>query len=260
MLVSGLPKREVPLIPPEPTPKISHYIYLTCTYYALRHNCTCTLQQLIFILESCSVQEAMRLIGGQNKLEGRVEFCFGGVWGTVCDDFWGSSDAQVVCSQLGYNTAGMLGQWLHYILIIMLLFFLKIYAFVGALAFSTAYFGQGAGPILLDNVLCAGNESSLLECNHIFNQSNCAHTADAGVRCQREWTCRYMYTVEPVYPDPGKCGQLRKMDTKPWSRIASHLPWIALNCTTIVQPDDAWLVINYWLHSLIMRSLIGPPN
>ena len=54
--------------------------------------------------------------------------------------------------------------------------------FSGALAFSTAYFGKGAGPIL-DNVHCNGIESSLLDCNHL-NQSNCAHNADAGVRCK----------------------------------------------------------------------------
>ncbi len=51
------------------------------------------------------IQGEIRLQGGTTT-QGRVEICNVNIWGTVCDDFWGAPDAQVVCRQLGLSTTG----------------------------------------------------------------------------------------------------------------------------------------------------------
>ena len=52
-----------------------------------------------------------------------------------------------------------------------------------------SFYGRGTGQkILLDNIICQGNEMNLINCQHLlYNNSdfNCAldHSEDAGVKC-----------------------------------------------------------------------------
>ncbi|KAJ8045813.1 Deleted in malignant brain tumors 1 protein [Holothuria leucospilota] len=105
---------------------------------------------------------SVRLRDGSFPYEGRVEVYYNGAWGTVCDDSWNLDDANVVCRQLGYSSA--------------------IDAVGGA------YFGEGDGNILLDNVKCIGHESSLLECQrNIVYDHDCSPWEDAGVVCSNDF-------------------------------------------------------------------------
>ncbi|XP_050964964.1 scavenger receptor cysteine-rich domain-containing group B protein [Labeo rohita] len=100
----------------------------------------------------------IRLIGGINRCEGRVEIYLRGEWGTVCDDAWDIADAKVVCRQMGCN--------------------------LPKAAQVMAHFGPGRGPIQMDNLKCTGTEATLTQCSHIaWNVHNCDHSEDAGVTC-----------------------------------------------------------------------------
>ena len=50
----------------------------------------------------------VRLAKGNSELEGRVEVCFGKLWGTICHNSWDNRDAGVICKQLFNSSFGEL--------------------------------------------------------------------------------------------------------------------------------------------------------
>ena len=80
-------------------------------------------------------------------------------WGTVCDDSWDNTDATVVCRSLG---------------------------FLSGIGLEELEFGEGSGPIWIDEVGCRGDEDSLAECpSNEWGDHDCGHFEDAGVICGR---------------------------------------------------------------------------
>ena len=71
---------------------------------------------------------------------------------------WDIRDADVVCRMLGFKSAQS--------------------------APREAFFGDGLGVIWFDDFLCAGDESSLLDCSHAgVKVHNCRHSEDASAVC-----------------------------------------------------------------------------
>ncbi len=48
----------------------------------------------------------IKLSGGSTPYEGTVLVCMNNAWGTVCDDYWGPEEAQVVCNAMDYSAQG----------------------------------------------------------------------------------------------------------------------------------------------------------
>lgn len=64
------------------------------------------LDLIVTVVDVICVTGDVRLVGGSNPLEGRLEVCFFNQWGTVCSSSWGRTESGVVCNQLGYARAG----------------------------------------------------------------------------------------------------------------------------------------------------------
>ncbi|XP_076773437.1 T-cell differentiation antigen CD6 isoform X1 [Arvicanthis niloticus] len=102
----------------------------------------------------CSEHQSWRLTGGVDSCEGQVEVHFQGIWSTVCDSEWYSSEAKVLCRSLGCGSAVDWPRGLPHSL-------------AGRMYYS-----------------CKGEELTLSACSWRFNNSNlCSQSLAARVIC-----------------------------------------------------------------------------
>ncbi|KAI5608718.1 scavenger receptor cysteine-rich domain-containing group B protein-like, partial [Silurus asotus] len=117
--------------------------------------CVCV---CVCVCNKFSLSDSVRLVDGGSRCAGRVEVLHKGQWGTVCDDEWDMREAAVVCRELHCGEAVNVRYESH--------------------------FGEGSGPIWLDEVDCSGSESTLKDCSSGgLGNHYCDHEEDAGVTC-----------------------------------------------------------------------------
>ncbi|KAG2434006.1 hypothetical protein HYH02_012466 [Chlamydomonas schloesseri] len=129
----------------------------------------------------------VRLVGGRSPTSGRVEVLYKGQWGTVCDNYFGVTEASVVCRQLG------LGQY--------------------GIPYTD---GRGSGDILLDKVICSPNAARLEDCaSSGWYNHDCSHRKDVGVTCSPSRPLRLVGGSNPAW------GRLEIFNDGRWGTVCA---------------------------------------
>ncbi|CAI8027223.1 Deleted in malignant brain tumors 1 protein [Geodia barretti] len=122
--------------------------------------------------QECNGTQTVRLQKIVKGLEnyGRLEVCYEGYWGSVCDDSLHHSEvlpsALVACKELGYSKV-MKAEFTP----------------IGRTVYSLPSI-----PIVVDDIRCAGDETSLLDCQKSIKLHNCISWEDVVLHC-REREC-----------------------------------------------------------------------
>ena len=204
----------------------------------VRHIAILALLAAVGILQLNAQEEGdVRLVNGPTRNCGRVEIFHNSTWGTICDDGWGYLDADVACRQLGY---------VHY-----------------ERKYTNAYFGQGEGPIWLDNLKCSSSDNAMVECRHRgWGVHDCEHDEDAGVCCDRVQAPRpQSLPVRLICP---MCSEsCKECPDKLHPDLDDSQPQLAVSGIVQVQVDGVWgpLSAEYWTskEASVVCSELGYP-
>ena len=117
----------------------------------------------------------IQLVGGASPNEGKVLMCLNGVWGTLCDETFSKTDAQIVCYDAGYS-GGM--KYLYYVHILIL-------NNVGGLVHSALFANSSSEILLVTDIDCSENDASIKDCSigHYTRPSSCDVQSIVAVRC-----------------------------------------------------------------------------
>ena len=105
---------------------------------------------------------SVRLANGWSEFQGGVEIFYNGSWFGVCDYSFGMEEGDVVCRQLGFDSA------------------------VGTRCCSNYFYSDVPG--ILSSLECTGYEDNLLSCEHSeVHSGECDWYRLAGVVCRSEY-------------------------------------------------------------------------
>ncbi|XP_027799900.2 T-cell differentiation antigen CD6 isoform X7 [Marmota flaviventris] len=156
----------------------------------------------------CSEHQSWRLTGGIDPCEGQVEVYFRGVWSTVCDSEWYSSEAEVLCRALGCGTTVEQPKGLPHSL-------------SGRMYYS-----------------CEGKEATLSDCSWRFNNSNlCSQSMAARVLCSGSRRLQNISTPEvPASVQPATMGSSATVKVEDWGsrELTLLIPCILLAVLLLV--------------------------
>ncbi|XP_075700761.1 antigen WC1.1-like [Rhinoderma darwinii] len=107
----------------------------------------------------CSEFVGIRLVGGQQECEGRLEIYYNGSWGSVCNNVMTDISVSVICKHLNCGSEGYVE--------------------------ASKVYGNGKWPYWIDHINCTKPNTLLLECpSSPWNINSCFHTELAQLKCK----------------------------------------------------------------------------
>ena len=106
----------------------------------------------------------LRLVGGRDHSEGKIEVYYRGIWAGICDDYFDQYDANVICRQLGY---------------------IAVVEYYCCSKYNDSHImGINQTLFWLDHLECTGSEKNIMQCRHAgWGNHDCASHESAGIQC-----------------------------------------------------------------------------